>query len=97
VKHDLHPFLERNKELCIKIKEYVREHLAELNSEMLCEYLHNTVLQMHVKEDNGVEKDSEGYVDQVKTLLGRIWPYQDLSFHVLQVVVPTRIPVLFYI
>ncbi len=26
---------------------------------------------MLVKEENGVEKDSEGYVDQVKTLLGK--------------------------
>jgi hypothetical protein len=68
-KHDLPPFLERNTELCMKIKECVREHLAELSSEMLYEYLHNTVLPMLVKEENRVEKDSEGYVDQVKTLL----------------------------
>ena len=71
MKHDLPPFLERNKELCIKIKEYVCEHLAELSSEMLCEYLHNTVLPMLMKEENGVEKYSEGYVDQVKILLGK--------------------------
>jgi hypothetical protein len=71
VKHNLPPFLERNGGLCLKIKEYARKHLAELSSEMLCEYLHNTVLPMLVKEDNGVEKDSEGYVDQVKPLLGK--------------------------
>ncbi len=70
-KHDLPPFLERNKELCMKIKEYVCKHLAELSSELLCEYLHNTVLPMLMKEENGVEKDSEGYVDQVKVLLGK--------------------------
>jgi hypothetical protein len=28
-----------------------------------------------VKEENGVEKDSEGYVDQVKTLLGKYGCY----------------------
>ena len=50
----------QNKELCRKIKKYVRKHLAELSSEMLCEYLNNT---------NRVENDSEGYVDQLKTLL----------------------------
>ncbi len=34
----------------------IREHLAELSSEMLYEYLHNRVLPMLVKEENGVEK-----------------------------------------
>ena len=29
-KYDLPPLLERNQELCIKIKEYVCEHLSEL-------------------------------------------------------------------
>jgi hypothetical protein len=50
LKHDLPLFLERNEELCIKIKKYVSEHLAELSSEMLRKYLHNTVLPMLVKE-----------------------------------------------
>jgi hypothetical protein len=89
-KHDLPPFLERNTELCMKIKECVHEHLAELSSELLYEYLHNTVLPMLLKEENRVEKDSEGYVDQVKTLLEKYCP-----FHMLQLVAPTRIPVLY--
>jgi hypothetical protein len=71
MKHNSSPFLKRNKDICIKIKEYVCEHLGKLSSEMLCEYLHNTVLPMLVEEENGVKKDSEGYVDQVKKLLGK--------------------------
>jgi hypothetical protein len=71
LKHDLPLFLERNKVLYIKIKEYVCEYLAELSLEMLCEYLHNTVLPMLTKEENRLEKDSEGYVDQMKILLGK--------------------------
>jgi hypothetical protein len=70
-RHDLPPFLERNPELVLKIKEYIREHLSELSSEMLCEHLHNNVLPVLVKEETGVEKDSETYVDQVKVVLGR--------------------------
>jgi hypothetical protein len=71
VKHDLPPFLERNKEICISLKTYIREHLAELSSEMVCEYLHNTVLPMLVKEDIGLERESDGYVDAVRTVLGK--------------------------
>ncbi len=43
-KHDLPPLLERNQELCIKIKEYICEHLAELSSELLCDYMQNVVM-----------------------------------------------------
>ncbi len=82
-RHDLPPFLERNPELVLKIKEYIREHLSELSSEMLCEHLHNNVLPVLVKEETGVEKDSETYVDQVKVVLGRYGLYQDLPIYLL--------------
>jgi hypothetical protein len=55
VKHDLPPFLERNKEICISLKTYIHEQLAELSTEMVCEYLHNTGLPMLVKEEVGLE------------------------------------------
>jgi hypothetical protein len=71
VNHDLPPFLERNKEICISLKTYIREHLADLSSEMVCDYLHNTVLPMLVKEDIGLEQESDGYVDAVRTVLGK--------------------------
>jgi hypothetical protein len=71
VKHDLPPFLERNKEICISLKTYIHEHLEELSSKMVCEYLHNTMLPMLVKEDVGLEQESDGYLDTVRTVLGK--------------------------
>jgi hypothetical protein len=68
-KHDLPPFLERNKELCISIKTYVRENLAEPSSEMLCHYLHNTLLAIMIKEETGIEKGGDGYIDMLKEIL----------------------------
>jgi hypothetical protein len=68
-KHDLPPFLERNKELCISIKTYVRENLAELSSEMLCQYLHNTLLPVMIKEETGIEKGSNSYTEALKETL----------------------------
>jgi hypothetical protein len=65
-KHDLPPFLERNKKLCISIKIYVRENLAVLSSEMLCQHLHNTLLPVMIKEETGIEKGSDGYKKALK-------------------------------
>jgi hypothetical protein len=70
-KHDLPPLLERNQELCIQIKEYVCEHLAELSSEMLCEYMHNVVMPILVKDETGVEKENVGCTDHLKPTLGK--------------------------
>jgi hypothetical protein len=58
--HNLPPFLERNKELCIRIQIFCKENLAELGCEMLCEYLHNTVLLKLVSEETQIQKDCEG-------------------------------------
>jgi hypothetical protein len=69
-KYDLPPLLERNQELCIKIKEYVREHLSELSSEMLCEYMHNVVMPILVKDETWMEKENVGYTDFLKATLG---------------------------
>jgi hypothetical protein len=52
-KHDLPLLLERNQKLCIKIKEYVHEHLAELSSDMLCEYMHNVITPILMKDETG--------------------------------------------
>ena len=70
-KYDLLPLLERNQELCIKIKEYVHEHLSELSSEMLCEYMHTVVMPILVKDETGVEKENVGYTDYLKVTLGK--------------------------
>jgi hypothetical protein len=71
-KHDLPPLLKRNQELCIKIKEYVCEHLSELSSEILFEYMHNVVMPILVKEETRMDKENVGYTDHLKASL---WKY----------------------
>ena len=68
-KHNLPRFLQENKDMCIKIEEYARENLRELSCEMMCEYIHETILPQMVKERTPVEKDSEEYDNELKTLL----------------------------
>jgi hypothetical protein len=41
---DLPPFLQMNPEICTTIKQYAREHLAEVSIEILFEYVHSNIL-----------------------------------------------------
>jgi hypothetical protein len=38
---------------------------------MLCEYIHNVVMPIPVKDETGVEKETVGYTDHLKATLGR--------------------------
>jgi hypothetical protein len=58
--------LEWNKELCFSIEPYVRKNLAKLSSEMICQYLHNTLLPVMIKEETGIKKGSNGYMEALK-------------------------------
>ena len=55
-KHNLPPFLEQNKEVCTSLQQYAREKLGELSVELICEYLHGTVIPKMVKDASGVER-----------------------------------------
>ncbi len=55
-KHNLPPFLEQNKEVCTLLQQYARENLSELSVELICEYLHDTVIPKMVKDTSGVER-----------------------------------------
>jgi hypothetical protein len=55
-KDNLPPFLEQNKDICMVMQQYAREHLSELLVELICEYLNETVLPKMVKERTGIEK-----------------------------------------
>ena len=70
-KHNLPPFLEQNKEVCTSLQQYAREHLSELSVELICEYLHDTVIPKMVKDASGVEKsvNEELYPEKAKELL----------------------------
>jgi hypothetical protein len=41
---NLPPILEQNKDVCVAMQEYAREHLSELSVELMCEYLDETLL-----------------------------------------------------
>ncbi len=56
------------------IKTYVRKNLAELSSEMLCQYLHNTLLPVMIKEEMGIEKGSDGYMEALRNTV-QTWTY----------------------
>jgi hypothetical protein len=71
VKDNLPPFLEQNKEVCTSLQQYAREHLSELSVELICEYLHDTVIPKMMKVASGVEKsgNEELYIEKAKEIL----------------------------
>jgi len=70
-KDNLPPFLMENKEICTSLQQYAREHLSELSVELICEYLHGTVIPKMVKETSGVEKsvNEQLYTEEAKKIL----------------------------
>ena len=73
-KHNLPPFLQQNKDICQSMQQYGREHLHELSMELMCEYLHATILPKMVKEESGVvrenDKEHGEYDNELRKILG---------------------------
>jgi hypothetical protein len=63
--------LQQNQDVIVAIKQYLREHLHELSVELLCEYIHETVLPKMIRESTGAVPTNEVYVNDVKVLLGK--------------------------
>jgi hypothetical protein len=70
-KHNMPPFLQQNQDVLVANKQYLREHLHELSEELLCEYIHETVLPKMTRESTGAVPTDEVYVNDVKVLLGK--------------------------
>jgi len=70
-KHNMPPFLQQNQDVIVAIKQYLREHLHELSVELLCEYIHETVLPKMIRESTGAVPTNEVYINDVKVLLGK--------------------------
>jgi hypothetical protein len=68
-KHNLPPFLQQNKDVCIKIQQYARENLPQLSIELILEYLHHIILPEMVKQRAGLAEADEGYEMEKKDLL----------------------------
>jgi hypothetical protein len=49
-KHKLHPFLQHNNDVVIRIKEYARLNIHRLSAELIFAYLHDTIIPELVKE-----------------------------------------------
>ncbi len=49
--------------MCTSLHQYAREHLSGLSVELICEYLHGTVIPKMVKETSGVEKSVNELLD----------------------------------
>jgi len=72
VRKDLPPFLQMNPEICATIKQYAREHLAELSIEFLFEYVHSNILPQLVVDFVGQSKEELGeerYNNELKKIL----------------------------
>ena len=70
-KHNMPPFLQQNQDVTVAIKQYLREHLHELSVELLCEYIHYTMLPMMIRESTGAVPTDAQYINDVKLLLGK--------------------------
>jgi hypothetical protein len=61
------PFLQQNQDVTVAIKQY----LCELSVELVCEYIHETVLPKMIRESTGAVPTDEVCVHDVKLLLGK--------------------------
>jgi hypothetical protein len=43
-KHNLPPFLQQNKDICMNIQQYARKNLPRLSIELIAEYIHHTII-----------------------------------------------------
>ncbi len=46
-KHNLPPFLQQNKVICIKIQQFARENLPQLSVKLIVEYIHDKSKRYH--------------------------------------------------
>ncbi len=67
-KHNLPPFLHKNKDVSLKIQAYTRKNLHELSVKLMMEYLHNTIIPNLVKQSTGVGPKEEAYVRKKREL-----------------------------
>jgi len=67
-KHNLPPFLQQNKDICIKIQQYARENLPQLSVELILEYIHGTIIPEMLKQ-RGCLSDEEDYGRKRRELL----------------------------
>jgi hypothetical protein len=52
-KHNLPPFLQKNQDITIALKEFGREHLHELSVELFLVHIHNVILpKLHRRPKN---------------------------------------------
>ncbi len=69
-KHNMPPFLQQNQDVTIK-QYYLCKHLHELSVDLLCEYIHDTVLPKMIKESTGAVPTDDQYINDVKLLFGK--------------------------
>jgi len=68
-KHNLPPFLQQNKDIATSIREYGRQNLHELSTELMAEYIHSTVVPKMIHEAHGVKIGDDTYDEHLKKLL----------------------------
>ena len=70
--HSLPPFLQHNPEICTTVKQYAKEHLAELSVEFMFDCIHKTILPQIVTETVGKDAGTmtqEQYNRELKNIL----------------------------
>lgn len=65
--HKLHPFLQQNHDIVIRIKEYARLNIHRLSTQLILEYLHDTIIPEMKKERPN--PDSKSAEDLTRELL----------------------------
>ncbi len=68
-KHKLPPFLQQNKDICIKIQQYACQNLPQLSVKLVLEYIHDAILPKMVRQQRCPE-DDEDYERERRELLG---------------------------
>jgi hypothetical protein len=68
-KYNLPPFLQQNKDICIKIQQCARENLPWLSIELILEYIHHTIIPEMVSEKSCLLSNDESYKQEKKELL----------------------------
>ncbi len=67
-KHNLPPFRQQNKDICIKIQQYAHENLPQLSIKLILEYIHGTILPEMLKQ-RGCLSDDQDYERKQRELL----------------------------
>ncbi len=57
-KHNLHPFLQHNHDIVIKIKQYAKENLHILSANLITQYLHDVIIPSMIQERGNPDNKS---------------------------------------